>query len=1027
MLSLPHRTYSEVSLEAGPYLNLIIGPNGTGKSAIVCGLIIGLAGDISNTGRSGNLSEYVKFGCNNSTIEIELFNPKGENYTIVRKLAKVQDHHENISCTTTWQLDGRKVLKKDIKELVVNKLNISVDNLCQCLPQERVVEFVKMNSKELLKKTQEAIGESGLIHRHEKLCEISKQIKDLNMKFNALSGRTQEDEEVQKRCEEEVKRLKERKALKKQLNLMEAKRAWLEFHKVKQQFAQTKKMIERKKTCLTDLEASFAPSTDARKNFVKEIETIETKLASCKREKLAIIREMKSSSDAVKKLVADERNLVMEFKNALEEDKRRVQTMKELTSEIARCQEELKGYDSLESLKEQKNEVHQELTSVNHEIDKVEAEIDNEERARDAVHRKLRLEQNRLEKESALGRRKQILHLKNDFSYRALQVLEENRGRFRKEIHPPIMLSIDVKEESFVKFVESCFNWRDMFAFVCEDKEDLKTFGALVRTQGLKVAIVMAPDDPISIPTGIPRRLASFGFTHSIADMFDAPPAVKQFLEQQYGISRIPVQVEHSGGESQIEQKINEIKSMNVSRFFSNNTSFRVSTSHYDGETVLTRDAINAPSLLHILNENDQRTQSNINLYKSQLEQHVSRLNELKECKNDFEVQKKELSRKESVIKGRLESATALNNKLQQKKRQLQAKKDAKFDAKTAREELRQQIIAYRKTFEKSMQKFSVTSKKFMDCSKSFSKYQAEKKSLQAKCTALSTLISKFDEQKQRYRDEIRTLQHAADEIKEDAVSARHRATVLSKSKGIALDENNMLTRESRAQFETITSDLEELNAQIGALAMKQASLSGLVNDQAEVDAERRLQAITSNKRLLEQYAGELRSLKDTLATSKEDWINPLKELIEKINVNFEKFMAHMGYAGQVKLSEKGDLFEEYGISIRVKYRSTEQMSELSNFEQSGGERSVATVIYMLALQELSKVPFRCVDEINQGMDATNERKVFDLVVDTAIDNSSQYFLLSPKLLLDLKYNSKMHIHCIHNGPKLDADWVSGL
>ena len=40
----------------------------------------------------------------------------------------------------------------------------------------------------------------------------------------------------------------------------------------------------------------------------------------------------------------------------------------------------------------------------------------------------------------------------------------------------------------------------------------------------------------------------------------------------------------------------------------------------------------------------------------------------------------------------------------------------------------------------------------------------------------------------------------------------------------------------------------------------------------------------------------------------------------------------------------------------------------------------MATALYMLALQELTTVPFRCVDEINQGMDATNERRVFELL-----------------------------------------------
>jgi len=59
------------------------------------------------------------------------------------------------------------------------------------------------------------------------------------------------------------------------------------------------------------------------------------------------------------------------------------------------------------------------------------------------------------------------------------------------------------------------------------------------------------------------------------------------------------------------------------------------------------------------------------------------------------------------------------------------------------------------------------------------------------------------------------------------------------------------------------------------------------------------------------------------------------------------------------------DEFENYGIGINVKYGDNKPMKELTTF-QSGGERSVATVLYMLALQELSKAPFRCVDEINQ-------------------------------------------------------------
>lgn len=36
----------------------------------------------------------------------------------------------------------------------------------------------------------------------------------------------------------------------------------------------------------------------------------------------------------------------------------------------------------------------------------------------------------------------------------------------------------------------------------------------------------------------------------------------------------------------------------------------------------------------------------------------------------------------------------------------------------------------------------------------------------------------------------------------------------------------------------------------------------------------------------------------------------------------------------------------------------------------------VVTMLYLLALQALNKGPFRVIDEMNQGMDPYNERKV---------------------------------------------------
>ena len=103
-----------------------------------------------------------------------------------------------------------------------------------------------------------------------------------------------------------------------------------------------------------------------------------------------------------------------------------------------------------------------------------------------------------------------------------------------------------------------------------------------------------------------------------------------------------------------------------------------------------------------------------------------------------------------------------------------------------------------------------------------------------------------------------------------------------------------------------------------------------------------------------------------------------------------------MNCAGEVSLEENED-FAKYGIVIRVKFRDNEELQALNAQRQSGGERSVSTMLYLLALQATASCPFRVVDEINQGMDPVNERHVFNLIVKSA-SHGAQYFLLTPKV-----------------------------
>ena len=105
-------------------------------------------------------------------------------------------------------------------------------------------------------------------------------------------------------------------------------------------------------------------------------------------------------------------------------------------------------------------------------------------------------------------------------------------------------------------------------------------------------------------------------------------------------------------------------------------------------------------------------------------------------------------------------------------------------------------------------------------------------------------------------------------------------------------------------------------------------------------------------------------------------------------------------------------------VRLRVRFREGEDLQTLDGSRQSGGERSVATILYLVAMQRVAAAPFRVVDEINQGMDPNNERAVFGVLAEAAgAAGTPQCFLLTPKLLPDLPYSESVTVLQVVNGP----------
>lgn len=157
---------------------------------------------------------------------------------------------------------------------------------------------------------------------------------------------------------------------------------------------------------------------------------------------------------------------------------------------------------------------------------------------------------------------------------------------------------------------------------------------------------------------------------------------------------------------------------------------------------------------------------------------------------------------------------------------------------------------------------------------------------------------------------------------------------------------------------------VDEINARIGRL-------QALINQSIDNPDLRDRHAVSSAE--LARLTVEVEAAQDAennvqghFDARKEIWLKAVQTIQEKISRLFKQYMEELNFAGQVELVKEGTIMD-YKMQIQVSFRENSLISNLDASKHSGGERAVSTVMYLMALQELTSAPFRVVDEINQG------------------------------------------------------------
>jgi len=126
-----------------------------------------------------------------------------------------------------------------------------------------------------------------------------------------------------------------------------------------------------------------------------------------------------------------------------------------------------------------------------------------------------------------------------------------------------------------------------------------------------------------------------------------------------------------------------------------------------------------------------------------------------------------------------------------------------------------------------------------------------------------------------------------------------------------------------------------------------------------------------------------------------ERWKDVISTFLHSLQSRYNQILQEVGAAGDLKLTVGKDV-EQAGLDILVGFKGVPP-TRLDSFTQSGGERSIALMAFMLALQQHIASPFRAIDEFDVHMDPKNREVISRLIVSSAREvKDTQYVAITP-------------------------------
>jgi chromosome segregation protein len=269
--------------------------------------------------------------------------------------------------------------------------------------------------------------------------------------------------------------------------------------------------------------------------------------------------------------------------------------------------------------------------------------------------------------------------------------------------------------------------------------------------------------------------------------------------------------------------------------------------------------------------------------------------------------------------------------------------------------------------------------------------------------------IAKANEQVKENQKKMLRLDDSTEKNSSEALEKRVKLALLEFKRANAIVDMKTIEKQIKEAEENLNTSIlkAQLSGERIAVLKSNAEIQdeiGLTNGHlaalADVSEDIERQYESYSKLYLElkekaQLVAENREKTlEEVKTRMQSWRTVMENLLDRVNVEYQKIMSQTLATGEVKLSSAQDI-ETAGLEIYVGFKGSKPVA-LDAYTQSGGERTTATMGFLLALQQHVRSPFRAVDEYDIHMDPKNREMIAKVLVSIIKDASAQYVVITP-------------------------------